>query len=206
MECACACVCAWRTAGIADEARPTVWEVSATVSGSPASPPGGLGDVDLDPMALDSTPPPQPSDTNPAPSSAIRGRAGGVEGLPPSLSPNERELEVPAPTHTHTQMHMHTNMHRRTSTHQRTHKAHAHTRTRAHSAERRETADGLGVAEQPQGGVGTDKTMGDEARPTFFWEVSATVRGSPASGPGGRGDVDPDPMALDSESTPPPTA
>jgi hypothetical protein len=80
MECACACVCAWRTAGIADEARPTVGEVSATVSGSPASPPGGLGDVDLDPMALDSTPPPQPSDTNPAPSSAIRGRAGGVEG------------------------------------------------------------------------------------------------------------------------------
>ena len=59
MECACACVCAWRTAGIADEARPTFfWEVSATVSGSPASPPGGLGDVDLDPMALDSTPPP----------------------------------------------------------------------------------------------------------------------------------------------------
>ncbi len=99
-------------------------------------------------------------------------------------------------------MHMHTNMHRRTSTHQRTHKAHAHTRTRAHSAERRVTADGLGVAEQPQGGVGTDKTMGDEARPTFFWEVTATVSGSPASPPGGVGDVDLDPMALD--STPPP--
>jgi hypothetical protein len=46
--------------------------------------------------------------------------------------------------------------------------------------------------------------MGDEARPTFFWEVTATVSGSPASPPGGLGDVDLDPMALD--STPPPTA
>ena len=121
-----------------DGARPAFfWEVSATVWGSPASPPGGLGDVDLDPMALDSTPPPQPSDTNPAPSSAIRGRAGGVEGLPPSLSPNERELEVPAPhTHAHTNAHTHKHAqtHKHTPTHAQSTSTDAH--TRAHSTER----------------------------------------------------------------------
>jgi hypothetical protein len=96
MECACACVCAWRTAGIADGASATVevvsqtvWELRQTVWGSP----GGRGDVDPDPMALDSSRPPRPSYTKRAQSSAISGPAGGVEGLPLSLSPNEPELE-----------------------------------------------------------------------------------------------------------------
>jgi hypothetical protein len=76
-----------------DELRPTFGEVRATVRGSPASPPGSRGDVDPDPMALDSSRPPRPSYTKRAPSSAISGPAGGVEGLPLSLSPNEPELE-----------------------------------------------------------------------------------------------------------------
>ena len=50
---------------------PTFGGVSPTVWDSPARPPGSRGDVGLDPMALDSRQPQQPSDTNRARSSAL---------------------------------------------------------------------------------------------------------------------------------------
>ena len=83
-----------QTAGDADGASATVGGVSPTVWGSDEGVPEQLGgDIDLDPMALDSSRPPRPSYTKRAQSSAISGPAGGGEDPLPSLSPDESELE-----------------------------------------------------------------------------------------------------------------